>query len=42
MSEDVLQVAEKRSERLRRKGKIHPSEGRNPKNSKGREESFPK
>ena len=36
LSEDALQIAEKRSERKRRKGKIHPSECRVPKNSKER------
>ena len=35
LSEEALQIAEKRrSERQRRKGKIHPSECRVPKNSK--------
>ena len=33
LSEEALQIAEKRSERQRRKGKIHPSECRVPKNS---------
>ena len=36
LSEEALQIAEKRSERQRRKGKIHPSECRVPKNSKER------
>ena len=36
LSEDVLQIAEKRSERQRRKGKIYPSESRDSKNSKER------
>ena len=36
LSEEVLQIAEKRSERKRRKGKIHPSECRGPKNSRER------
>ena len=34
LSEETLQIDEKRSERQRRKGKINPSEGRVPKNSK--------
>ena len=34
LSEEDLQIAEKRSERQRRKGKIYPSECRVPKNSK--------
>ena len=34
--EEALQIAEKRSKRQRRKGKIHPSECRVPKNSKER------
>ena len=34
LSEEVLQIAEKRSERQRRKGKIYPFECRIPKNSK--------
>ena len=34
LSEEVLQTAEKRSERQRRKGKIYPFECRVPKNSK--------
>ena len=36
LSEEALQIAEKRSEGQRRKGKIHPSECRVPKNSKER------
>ena len=36
LSEDALQIAEKRSKRQRRKGKIYPSECRVPKNSKER------
>ena len=36
LSEEPLQVAEKRSERQRRKGKIYPFECRVPKNSKER------
>ena len=38
-SEEALQIAEKRSERQRREGKIYPSECRVPKNSKERWES---
>ena len=34
LSEEALQIAEKRSERQRRKGKIYPFECRVPKNSK--------
>ena len=34
LSEEALQIAEERREVLRRKGKIHPSECRVPKNSK--------
>ena len=34
--EETLQIAEKRSERQRRKGKIYPSGSRAPKNSKQR------
>ena len=36
LSEEALQIAEERREVLRRKGKIHPSECRVPKNSKER------
>ena len=36
LSEEALQIAEKRSERQRRKGKIHPFERRVAKNSKER------
>ena len=36
LSEEALQIAEKRSERQRRKGKIYPSECRVPKNNKKR------
>ena len=36
LSEEALQIAEKRSKRQRRKGKIYPSEFRVPKNSKKR------
>ena len=35
-SEEALQIAEKRSKKQRRKGKIYPSECRVPKNSKER------
>ena len=41
LSDEALQIAEKRSERQRRKGKIYPFECRVPKNSKEREESLP-
>ena len=36
LSEEALQIVEKRSERQRRKGKIYPFERRVPKNSKER------
>ena len=36
LSEEALQIVEKRSERQRRNGKIYPSEFRVPKNSKER------
>ena len=36
LSEEPLQIAEKRIARQKRKGKIHPSECRAPKNSKER------
>ena len=36
LSEEALQIAKKRSESQRRKGKIYPSECRIPKNSKER------
>ena len=36
LSEEALQIAEKRSERQRRKGKIHPFECRVPKTSRKR------
>ena len=36
LSKEALQIAEKRSERQRQKGKIYPSECRVPKNSKER------
>ena len=38
LSEKALQIAEKRSERQRKKGKTYPSECRVPKNSKERYE----
>ena len=43
LSKEALQIAEKkkRSERQRRKGKIHPGEYRAPKNSEERQESLP-
>ena len=41
LPEKALQIAEKRSKRQRRKGKIYPTECRVPKN-KERQESFPK
>ena len=40
LSEGALQIAEKRSERQRRKGKIYPTECRVPENSKERKESL--
>ena len=40
MSDKALQIAEKRSERQRRKGKIYPFECRVPKNSKERQKAF--
>ena len=36
LSEEALQIAEKRSEKQKRKGKIHPFECTVPKNSKER------
>ena len=42
LSEEALQIAEKRSEWHRRKGNIYPSECRVPKNSKERQERLPK
>ena len=39
-SEETLQIAEKRSERQGREGKIYPTECIVPKNSKEREESL--
>ena len=36
LSEEVLQMAEKRREKQRRKGKTHPNERRDPENSKER------
>ena len=41
LSEKALQIAVKRSEQQRRKGKIYPFECKVPKNSKEREESLP-
>ena len=41
LSEEALQIAKKRSQRRRRKGKIYPFECRVPKNSKEGEESLP-
>ena len=41
LSEEALQIAEKRSEKQRRKGKIYSFECRVPKNSKERQESLP-
>ena len=41
LSEQALQIAEKRCKRQRRKGKIYPFECRVPKNSKERQESLP-
>ena len=41
LSEEALQIAVKRSEKQRRKGKIYPFECRVPKNSKERQESLP-
>ena len=41
LSEEALQIGEKRSGRQRRKAKIYPFECRDPKNSKEREESLP-
>ena len=40
LSEEALQIAEKRSKRQRRKGKTDPTECRVPKNSKETEESL--
>ena len=41
LSEEALQIAVKRTEKQRRKGKIFPFEFRVPKNNKEREESLP-
>ena len=41
LSEEALQIAEKRKLRQRRKGKIYPFECSVPKNSEEREESLP-
>ena len=40
LSEEALQIAEKRSGRQKRKEKIYPSDCRVPKNSKDRKEAF--
>ena len=40
LSKKALQIAEKRSERHRRKGKIYPFECRAPKNSKEDKKAF--
>ena len=40
LSEEALQIAEKRSERRRRKGKIYPFECRVPKNSRRHKKAF--
>ena len=40
LSGEALQIAEKRSERHRRKGKIYPFECRAPKNSKEDKKAF--
>ena len=43
LSEEALQIVEKRKDwKDKGEGKIDPSEGRVPKNSKEREESLPK
>ena len=39
MSEEALQIAEERSEKQRRKGKIYPTECRVPENSKDKKAS---
>ena len=41
LSEEALQIAVKRREKQRRKGRIFPFECRVPKNSEEREESLP-
>ena len=41
LSEEALQIAEKRSEKQKKKRNIHPLECRVPKNSKERFESLP-
>ena len=41
LSEEALQIAVKRSEKQRRKGKIYPFECRVPKNRKQKQESLP-
>ena len=40
LSEEALQIAEEKSKRQRRKGKIFPADRRVPKSSKEREESI--
>ena len=40
LSEEALQIAEKRSERQKRKGKIYPSECRVPKNTRKDKKAF--
>jgi len=42
LSEEVLQIAEKRSEKQRKKGKIHPFDCRVLKNSKERQKHLHK
>ena len=42
LSEETLQIAEKKSKRQRRKGKTYPPESRVPKKTKKRQESLPK
>ena len=40
LSEEALQIAEEKSEKQGRKGKIHPTKCRVPKNSKERQEGL--
>ena len=40
LSEEALQIAEERSEKQGRKGKVHPAKCRVPKNSKERQEGL--
>ena len=42
LSEEALQIGEKRSKKQRKKGKIHPFDCRVPKNSKERQENLRK